>query len=302
MRAGKALLDAGVELAIVKQGPKGVLGMTKDTVVEVPPTPVSVINGLGAGDSFGGAVCHGLLSGWDLETILRFGERRRRHRGHPARVFDRHADDRRGRGAAARGGEPCLICQAATHADRATSPAAPAISGATERERYARADRHPGAGPGGDPARRRRQDQAQPGRRRRPADDHRRRPPRPRRERRRRPAAGHGQPDQPAGAARGRPGPAGCRRSAGQPGHPGGPAAARRARGQGRLRLDEPGRPAGRRVRARRPVHRLRRAGLRGHGPQRRQDAHPDRAGRPGHGERPWSRPRRRSTSSPTAS
>ena len=28
----KALLDAGVELAIVKQGPKGVLGMTKDTV------------------------------------------------------------------------------------------------------------------------------------------------------------------------------------------------------------------------------------------------------------------------------
>ena len=40
MRAGKALLDAGVELAIVKQGPKGVLGMTKDEVVEVPPTPV----------------------------------------------------------------------------------------------------------------------------------------------------------------------------------------------------------------------------------------------------------------------
>ncbi len=73
LRAAQALLDAGVELAIVKQGPKGVLGMTKDQVVEVPPTPVSVINGLGAGDGFGGAVCHGLLSGWDLETILRFG-------------------------------------------------------------------------------------------------------------------------------------------------------------------------------------------------------------------------------------
>ncbi len=72
-RAARALLDAGVELAIVKQGPKGVLGMTKDQVVEVPPTPVAVVNGLGAGDSFGGAVCHGLLSGWDLETILRFG-------------------------------------------------------------------------------------------------------------------------------------------------------------------------------------------------------------------------------------
>jgi 5-dehydro-2-deoxygluconokinase len=72
-KAAEALLAAGAELAIVKQGPKGVLGMTKDEVVEVPPTPVSVINGLGAGDGFGGAVCHGLLSGWDLETVLRFG-------------------------------------------------------------------------------------------------------------------------------------------------------------------------------------------------------------------------------------
>ena len=72
-KAAEALLAQGVELAIVKQGPKGVLGMTKDEVVEVPPTPVSVINGLGAGDSFGGAVCHGLLAGWDLETVLRFG-------------------------------------------------------------------------------------------------------------------------------------------------------------------------------------------------------------------------------------
>ncbi|WP_432565663.1 5-dehydro-2-deoxygluconokinase [Kineococcus sp. SYSU DK003] len=71
-KAAEALLEAGVEIAIVKQGPKGVLGMTKDTVVEVPPTPVSVINGLGAGDSFGGALCHGLLAGWDLERILRF--------------------------------------------------------------------------------------------------------------------------------------------------------------------------------------------------------------------------------------
>jgi len=72
MRAGQALLDAGVEVAIVKQGPKGVLGMTADEVVEVPPIPVDVINGLGAGDSFGGSVIHGLMSGWPLERILRF--------------------------------------------------------------------------------------------------------------------------------------------------------------------------------------------------------------------------------------
>ena len=38
----------------------------------MPPVPVTVVNGLGAGDAFGGALCHGLLSGWDLERVLRF--------------------------------------------------------------------------------------------------------------------------------------------------------------------------------------------------------------------------------------
>lgn len=71
-RAADALLDLGLELAIVKQGPKGVLAKTKDERVEVPPHFVEVINGLGAGDAFGGAVCHGLLAGWDLERTLRF--------------------------------------------------------------------------------------------------------------------------------------------------------------------------------------------------------------------------------------
>lgn len=71
-RAADALLDRGLELAIVKQGPKGVLAKTRDETVEVPPYFVDVVNGLGAGDSFGGALCHGLLEGWDLEKILRF--------------------------------------------------------------------------------------------------------------------------------------------------------------------------------------------------------------------------------------
>jgi len=71
-RAAKALLERGIELAVVKQGPKGVLAMTADEEVEVPPVPVKVVNGLGAGDSFGGAVCHGLLNGWDLNRTLRY--------------------------------------------------------------------------------------------------------------------------------------------------------------------------------------------------------------------------------------
>ena len=71
-RAADALLERGVEIAVVKQGPKGVLAKTKSESVEVPPYLVNVVNGLGAGDSFGGAFCFGLLQGWDLERILRF--------------------------------------------------------------------------------------------------------------------------------------------------------------------------------------------------------------------------------------
>ena len=70
--AAAALRDRGVELAVVKQGPKGVLADDGSTSVEVPPVPVEVVNGLGAGDAFGGALCHGLLSGWELERVMRF--------------------------------------------------------------------------------------------------------------------------------------------------------------------------------------------------------------------------------------
>jgi 5-dehydro-2-deoxygluconokinase len=70
--AADALLDLGVGLAVVKQGPRGVLGRTRDEVVELPPVDVYVLNGLGAGDGFGGALCHGLLAGWPLERTLRF--------------------------------------------------------------------------------------------------------------------------------------------------------------------------------------------------------------------------------------
>jgi 5-dehydro-2-deoxygluconokinase len=71
-RAADALLDLGVELAIVKQGPRGVLGKTRSASVTVPPIEVQVVNGLGAGDGFGGSLCHGLLHGWPLEKTLRY--------------------------------------------------------------------------------------------------------------------------------------------------------------------------------------------------------------------------------------
>lgn len=71
-RAADALLAHGVEIAIVKQGARGVLAKTREEIVEVPPYPVDVVNGLGAGDGFGGALCLGLVRGWSLERTIRF--------------------------------------------------------------------------------------------------------------------------------------------------------------------------------------------------------------------------------------
>jgi 5-dehydro-2-deoxygluconokinase len=71
-RAADALLDRGVGLAIVKRGPAGVLAKTRYEIIEAAPVPVDVVNGLGAGDGFGGALCHGLLAEWPLERVIAF--------------------------------------------------------------------------------------------------------------------------------------------------------------------------------------------------------------------------------------
>jgi len=64
------LLAAGVEIAVVKLGAEGVMAKTRTQRVVSAPVPVETLNGLGAGDSFGGAFCHGLLSGWPLAQVL----------------------------------------------------------------------------------------------------------------------------------------------------------------------------------------------------------------------------------------
>ncbi|HEY6712525.1 MAG TPA: 5-dehydro-2-deoxygluconokinase [Rubrobacter sp.] len=70
--ASEALIELGLDLAIVKQGPDGVLARTKEGVAEAPPIEVDVLNGLGAGDAFGGSLCHALLSKWDAESTIRY--------------------------------------------------------------------------------------------------------------------------------------------------------------------------------------------------------------------------------------
>jgi len=72
LEMAQRLLELGPRLAVVKLGPRGVLAATAEQHWIVPPIPVDVVNGLGAGDAFGGALCHGLLSGWDVEQIVRF--------------------------------------------------------------------------------------------------------------------------------------------------------------------------------------------------------------------------------------
>ncbi len=69
--ASAALLELGVRVAVVKQGPAGVLVRTAESLVEVPPVEVEVVNGLGAGDAFGGALVHGLLEGWEPARAVR---------------------------------------------------------------------------------------------------------------------------------------------------------------------------------------------------------------------------------------
>lgn len=70
--AAEALSALGPGLVIVKRGPEGVFARRNGEVVSVPPMEVDVVNGLGAGDAFGGGLCHGLLAGWDLDRIIRF--------------------------------------------------------------------------------------------------------------------------------------------------------------------------------------------------------------------------------------
>jgi 5-dehydro-2-deoxygluconokinase len=71
--AADRLLALGLAAAIVKLGGDGVLVATADGVRErVPAYHVDVVCGLGAGDAFGGALCHGLVAEWDLVESIRY--------------------------------------------------------------------------------------------------------------------------------------------------------------------------------------------------------------------------------------
>jgi 5-dehydro-2-deoxygluconokinase len=66
------LRSKGVELAIVKLGGDGVLVSSQQGERLIASPPIQVVCGLGAGDAFGGALCHGLLTGWPHERTVAF--------------------------------------------------------------------------------------------------------------------------------------------------------------------------------------------------------------------------------------
>jgi len=70
--AADRLLELGARLAVVKLGGDGVLAATPTERITVPPIRVQVVNGLGSGDAFGAALCHGMLAGWELPRLLAF--------------------------------------------------------------------------------------------------------------------------------------------------------------------------------------------------------------------------------------
>ena len=70
--AATELLKRGVRIAIVKMGGDGVLLATESERIVIAPLSIKLVCGLGAGDAFGGALVHGLLSGWGLKQIGEF--------------------------------------------------------------------------------------------------------------------------------------------------------------------------------------------------------------------------------------
>ncbi len=66
-------LELKVEVAAIKLGAEGALGVRSSKKVRVASIPVPVVDTVGAGDSFDAGFIHGYLQSWSLEKSLRLG-------------------------------------------------------------------------------------------------------------------------------------------------------------------------------------------------------------------------------------
>jgi sugar/nucleoside kinase (ribokinase family) len=64
-------LQVRVETAAIKLGQDGALGISRGQKVRVPSIPVSVVDTVGAGDTFDAGFLYGYLNDWPLEKSLR---------------------------------------------------------------------------------------------------------------------------------------------------------------------------------------------------------------------------------------
>ncbi|WP_182254841.1 PfkB family carbohydrate kinase [Microbacterium esteraromaticum] len=67
----RELLNRGARVAVIKEGARGAIAATGDELFEQSSFPVRTINGLGAGDAFGGQLLRGESAGWPLDQTLR---------------------------------------------------------------------------------------------------------------------------------------------------------------------------------------------------------------------------------------
>ena len=72
VRAGRSLLEMGLEIVVITLGAEGCLCLWEDQVIHVPGFQVDVVDTTGAGDAFHGAFLYGLLQGWELERTAIF--------------------------------------------------------------------------------------------------------------------------------------------------------------------------------------------------------------------------------------
>lgn len=66
-------LGRKVEIAAIKLGAEGALGVTSSQKIKTASIPVKVVDTVGAGDSFDAGFICGYLQGWPLEKSLRLG-------------------------------------------------------------------------------------------------------------------------------------------------------------------------------------------------------------------------------------
>ncbi len=69
----KTLLGFGVRYIAVKMGDKGACVADSETIVQIDPYPVTVVDTIGAGDAFNAGFLAGLLEGRDIETSGKMG-------------------------------------------------------------------------------------------------------------------------------------------------------------------------------------------------------------------------------------